>query len=653
MSAFSHPRRAFRVLQMLVSLGLAVGLVAATPALAAPAPASIPIPAIPADLSVEVDPLATYQGQGICDLTSKAGTDKLIALIQATYPGFANSISSPRECAYGNRSEHKENRAIDWMIDASKPAQSKVAQAFIRWLLATDSDGNKYAMARRLGIMYIGWNDRIWQSAPGEPSWSEISWLNCFANQTDDYDTSCHRDHVHLSLSWDGSAGLTSFWGGDPTPLPFCVDSGTTATPKITVRGLDFVAVRPTRVFDSTRPVAPALPETACRLTQPANPALTASNQIAGGATGDPVYVNVLGVGPTEPSSVRAVTVRITAQQPNAPLSVYTWPTGGVPSLDPALRVVTGVSDSVETVLPVASDGTIAVAVNAGASPVAVDVLGYFVRRLPDVISASGPITALSPALVYTTKGSVRGALKPGESRSVSIAGRGGLPATGSDETVSSVWLTVTTSGARSSGSVVVARPHAGIQAASARAEVRRRQDVSTAILSGVDELGRITLTNTTRTAVNVDVSATGWSARAGVVGDLLLPIEPETTLDTAQAADSVDAAERSAPAGMKVKGVGSIPKTYVGGVIARVSLTGGAIATSLSLWPVSQGKDILPTLSAGAGETRTGLVLLPVSPAGGIRWFTSQPDAQVTVRVVGVLRSLPPIVAPRAALQS
>ena len=169
-----------------------------------------------------------------------------------------------------------------------------------------------------------------------------------------------------------------------------------------------------------------------------------------------------------------------------------------------------------------------------------------------------------------------------------------------------------------------------------------------------VSSSGRgITLTNTTRTAVNVDVSATGWSARAGVVGDLLLPIEPETTLDTAQAADSVGAAERSAPAGMKVKGVGSIPKTYVGGVIARVTLTGGAVATSLSLWPVSQGKDIMPTLSAGAGETRTGLVLLPVSPAGGIRWFTSQPDAQVTVRVVGVLRSLPPIVAPRAALQS
>jgi len=150
---------------------------------------------------------------------------------------------------------------------------------------------------------------------------------------------------------------------------------------------------------------------------------------------------------------------------------------------------------------------------------------------------------------------------------------------------------------------------------------------------------------------VNVDVSATGWSARAGAPGDLLLPIDAETTLDTASGAGVVSV-ERSKPAGMKIVGVGSIPKSYVGGVIARVSLTGGAAATSLSMWPVSRGLAIQPTLSAAAGETRTGLVLLPVSRAGGTRWLTSQPDAQVTVRVIGVLRSLPAVVVPRAAVR-
>ena len=101
MPANDHPRRALHVLQMLVPLALAISLVAATPALAATPPDAIPVPAVPSGLSAEIDPLAAYQGQGICDALPKAGTDKLIALIQATYPGFADAIDSSRECADG------------------------------------------------------------------------------------------------------------------------------------------------------------------------------------------------------------------------------------------------------------------------------------------------------------------------------------------------------------------------------------------------------------------------------------------------------------------------------------------------------------------------------------------------------------------------
>ena len=135
------------------------------------------------------------------------------------------------------------------------------------------------------------------------------------------------------------------------------------------------------------------------------------------------------------------------------------------------------------------------------------------------------------------------------------------------------------------------------------------------------------------------------------MTGDLLLPVDPVTTLDTVTG-EGVVSDVRDESAGMKVKGVGALTGIAIQGVIARVTLTGGATATSLSMWPVSAGHVIQPTLSAAAGETRMGLVLLPVSPAGGIRWLTSQLDAQVTVRVVGVLRSLPLVVAPRAAVR-
>ena len=49
-------------------------------------------------------------------------------------------------------------------------------------------------MARRLGVMYIIFNRRIWR-AYGDPGWGAYSGTNP------------HTDHIHISLSYDGSTG--------------------------------------------------------------------------------------------------------------------------------------------------------------------------------------------------------------------------------------------------------------------------------------------------------------------------------------------------------------------------------------------------------------------------------------------------------------
>ncbi len=89
------------------------------------------------------------------------------------------------------------------MVDATTKAGKAKADAFLSWLLATDANGNKNAMARRLGIMYIIFNKRIWR-AYGDPGWGSYSGTNP------------HTDHIHISLSYDGSTGRTSFWNGKP-----------------------------------------------------------------------------------------------------------------------------------------------------------------------------------------------------------------------------------------------------------------------------------------------------------------------------------------------------------------------------------------------------------------------------------------------------
>jgi hypothetical protein len=94
------------------------------------------------------------------------------------------------------------------MVSIRNAGQYASAKAFIGWLLATDRSGHTFAMARRLGVMYLIYNNRMWGSWSGR--WEPYN--NCAHQPQAGYDTACHRNHVHISLSWNGATGRTSFW---------------------------------------------------------------------------------------------------------------------------------------------------------------------------------------------------------------------------------------------------------------------------------------------------------------------------------------------------------------------------------------------------------------------------------------------------------
>lgn len=151
-----------------------------------------------------VDKLASYVGQSTCDPTAKPGVKAFRDLILKTYPCTA-SYGITRACSSGGKSEHKEGRAWDWKLSYPHPA----ADSVIKWLLATDKHGNKYAMARRVGLMYMIWNRRIWSAYRAEQGWRTYTGSNP------------HTDHIHFSFSWAGARKQTSFWtSGTTTPPP-------------------------------------------------------------------------------------------------------------------------------------------------------------------------------------------------------------------------------------------------------------------------------------------------------------------------------------------------------------------------------------------------------------------------------------------------
>jgi hypothetical protein len=193
-----------------------------------PAKALAPMPTAAVPLPLALDNAAFYEAQTICDPTPRPGATALQNLLLATY-GPA-TIYIPRSCT-SSTSEHFDGRAVDWMRSVRVPAEKEMADAFVAWLLAPAADGTPHEMARRLGIMYIIWDSRMIRMYDPGRGWTEYS--NCLdpARSGTSLDTTCHRNHVHMSMSWDGAAGITSWWTGAAQTQPYCPAMSTRATP--------------------------------------------------------------------------------------------------------------------------------------------------------------------------------------------------------------------------------------------------------------------------------------------------------------------------------------------------------------------------------------------------------------------------------------
>ena len=178
----------------------ATNLPPATPPTAV-APPTGPIPLPQRFPEGDIEGYAAYAPQRLCDPSAKPGTLALRNLLLGNHPGTRN-LGISRGCAVGGQSEHKEGRALDWGVSAHRPQERDAAETVIAQMMATDAANNRHALARRMGVMYVIWNGRIWSAYRANEGWRTYN------------GSSPHTDHVHISLSWAGAEGLTSFWSG-------------------------------------------------------------------------------------------------------------------------------------------------------------------------------------------------------------------------------------------------------------------------------------------------------------------------------------------------------------------------------------------------------------------------------------------------------
>jgi hypothetical protein len=606
-----------------------------------------PAPAIAATLPQGVyDVSPTYEGQAQCDPAAKPGTQALSDLIKATY-GSSQTVWIPRACDIGGQSEHKEGRALDWMTSARVAQQRANAETFLAWLLGPDQFGVPYGNAMRLGVMYIGWNDRIWRGYDIKRGWTELK--GCFATPSPGNDTTCHRNHIHISMTWDGASGRTSFWDGTPMDGPYCKAEHSSATVPAGGRSADVVPVGPVRILGTRKAVGIA---ERCRLQQ---------DRWSGDS--HRIFAKVTGQGGVPETGVAAVAVQVVAMGSNASSNVRIWAPGQSKS-EIVAKVPMNKDASGTAVVPVASDGTIALATSAGATDLAVDVVGYY--PVGDVANettaAPGPATDMgdepppaippapapaapapppaAPAPAPTTihpdppadeftaigadvgyESSGQGPLKSGEAR---VVGLTGLPAEATSALVlvttrdsnKRAWLRLGPAGTKGKG----------VGATFQFPKKRARSAVMVVPVAG----GQVQLAATNKAKVQVRVELLGYAVNT-------YPIKIRAVRPVRVAAPKMKAGE---VVPIQVAGLGTVPKKakWIAGVVLQVQTrTKGADGGSLKAYASDgspPGTRSAPILSK---QWHTSLLVTKVGADGKVM-ISPSIKSRARVSIVGFI---------------
>jgi hypothetical protein len=172
-----------------------------------------PIAGNPADRLAELpaDP-EEYDRATHCSPRPKPGTVALVGWLQRNARGESWGSYRCEKWGDGEASLHAENRAVDWHLDVSVPADRAAARDLIEMLLAPDRLGLRHALARRMGVEEIIWDCSYWGA--GMDDFKPYS--PCFNKNGDRRKhvdpTVGHLDHLHIGMSKTGAAKRTSFW---------------------------------------------------------------------------------------------------------------------------------------------------------------------------------------------------------------------------------------------------------------------------------------------------------------------------------------------------------------------------------------------------------------------------------------------------------
>ncbi|MFE9630651.1 PKD domain-containing protein [Streptomyces sp. NPDC006463] len=259
-----------------------------------------------------------------------------------------------------------------------------------------------------------------------------------------------------------------------------------------------YVALTPTRVLDTRTTGTPVQGGTATPVTLPI------------------VYT---GSGPNHTAGASAAVLNVTVTGATEDTHLSVWPAGQPRPVTSNVNVKAGGTSSNTVTVPIGADGKVSAQLNSGKAALIVDFVGYYQPN------AGQRFSPLAPARVVDTR-TTGGALGGGQTRTVKVAGVGGIPA---DATA--VALNLTGTGATEQAHVIAyPDPDPTRRPTTSNLNVEPGKDKSNQVIVPVGPNGTITLyTNTGSTHLILD--AVGYYAKDAVA--LFTPVVPQRLADT------------------------------------------------------------------------------------------------------------------------
>ncbi len=339
---------------------------------------------------------------------------------------------------------------------------------------------------------------------------------------------------------------------------------------------------------------------------------------------GVPLRFSLLGSGGVPESGVRAVSLNVTAVDPDADGYLTVWACGSARPETSNVNYAAGAVEPNAVVVPVDETGEVCVSTYA-ASHVLVDVMGWY----------SSGFERVTPSRQIDTRVS-RSKVQPGVPLRFSLLGSGGVPESG----VRAVSLNVTAVDPDADGYLTVwacgsARPEtSNVNYAAGAVEPN-------AVVVPVDETGEVCVSTYAASHVLVDVM--GWYSSG------FERVTPSRQIDTRVSRSKV---QPGVPLRFSLLGSGGVPESGVRAVSLNVTAVDPDADGYLTVWACGSARPETSNVNYAAGAVEPNAVVVPVDETGEV-CVSTYAASHVLVDVMGWYSSAFEAVTPSRPIDS